>query len=300
MIENTISISRYDVKRHHHHHHHHHQLDHLNHLNQTGVVMLTCWTNTTDWKKNEKEKSLRSQKKGEKSQTWNSKCNFHPADSKYICINPYHLQKSTKTEEKSHKRARPNSPATRPNVNLTDVRLNDKFQLNFDQNYFEDDRCDELDLKSPLSCPSNDSDFYEYGSSYNGSSPTHHGQVKTCVTPIQTPIYQFQHEESENWCSIKYYEYNQLVGTFDIRADQTKVQIDGFSSTNQPQRISLGAISNPFRSVKVRTCQKNIRQGQWALSGVDKIIFYYLLNPISTLRCMVIVRYVSITSTNLF
>ena len=192
----------------------------------------------------------------------NSKCNFHPADSKYICINPYHLQKSTKTEEKSHKRARPNSPATRPNVNLTDVRLNDKFQLNFDQTYFEDDRCDELDLKSPSSCPSNDSDFYECGSSYNGSSPTHHGQVKTCVTPIQTPIYQFQHEESANWCSIKYYEYNQLVGTFDIRADQTKVQIDGFSSTNQPQRISLGAISNPFRSVKVRTCQKNIRQGQ--------------------------------------
>ena len=237
----------------------------------------------------------------------NSKCQFHATDTKYICINPYHLQKTTKTEKECHKRARPSSPATRPNVNLTDVRLNENYQLNFDQNYFDDDHID--DLKSPTT--SNDSDFYEYSewiltfytlfyfrtlvnipkysSSHNGSSPTHQ------VQPNQATIYQFEHEESENWCSLKYYEYNQLVGSFEIRADHAKIQIDGFSSTNQPQRISLGAISNPFRSVKVRTCQKNIRQGQLEpyLSGVDN--FYCLRNLVSTLwscHCRAIIEYV--------
>ena len=201
----------------------------------------------------------------------NPKCNFHlNADSKYICINPYHLQKVPKNEKESNKRARPSSPRTLPNLNLNEMRLNSNFQLNFDQNYFDDDRnCNQSykdadyrqELKSPVS--QGDSDFYDYSSSHNGSSPT---QVNTYDYPklaAPTPLYQFQHEESENWCSIKYYEYNQLVGTFDVRADQPKVQIDGFSSTNKPHRISLGAISNPFRGEKVRTCQKNIRQGQW-------------------------------------
>ena len=91
----------------------------------------------------------------------NAKCEFQAADTKYICINPYHLQKTTKTEKESHKRARPSSPATRPNVNLTDVRLNENYQLSFDQNFFDDEHID--DLKSPLS---NDSDFYEYSDGF--------------------------------------------------------------------------------------------------------------------------------------
>ena len=44
-------------------------------------------------------------------------------------------------------------------------------------------------------------------------------------------------------------------------ADQAKLQVDGYSSTNCPKRISLGGISNPFRDEKVRQCQKNIREG---------------------------------------
>ena len=101
--------------------------------------------------------------------------------------------------------------------------------------------------------------------------------------PNQATLYQFEHEESENWCSLKYYEYNQLVGSFDIRADHAKIQIDGFSSTNQPQRISLGAISNPFRSVKVRTCQKNIRQGQRQSFCRESTILSFFIIYFSTL-----------------
>ena len=45
-------------------------------------------------------------------------------------------------------------------------------------------------------------------------------------------------------------------------ADQSELEVDGYSSTNSQQRISLGGISNPFREEKVRQCQKNIREGK--------------------------------------
>ena len=52
------------------------------------------------------------------------------------------------------------------------------------------------------------------------------------------------------------------VGSIFRTADQAKLQVDGYSSTNSPKRISLGGISNPFRDEKVRQCQKNIREGK--------------------------------------
>lgn len=45
-------------------------------------------------------------------------------------------------------------------------------------------------------------------------------------------------------------------------SDQSELEVDGYSSTNSQQRISLGGISNPFREEKVRQCQKNIREGK--------------------------------------
>ena len=58
----------------------------------------------------------------------------------------------------------------------------------------------------------------------------------------------------------QYFEY--FCDIIFRTADQSELEVDGYSSTNSQQRISLGGISNPFREEKVRQCQKNIREGK--------------------------------------
>ena len=63
--------------------------------------------------------------------------------------------------------------------------------------------------------------------------------------------------------------------TFCRTADQSELEVDGYSSTNSQQRISLGGISNPFREEKVRQCQKNIREGKM----LKYILIHIICNP---------------------
>jgi len=175
------------------------------------------------------------------------------------------------------------SPIVSPNVNQHELQLSDKFQFSFDQDYFCDDNPDQPEFNqgaaSSLGSPGFDLGSVSSGQSEGGKSPLavdHDSDFYDANSPNpHTTLYnedprnqlakqmeRFQCSENPSWCSIKYYEYNQMLETFEIRtADQSELEVDGYSSTNSQQRISLGGISNPFREEKVRQCQKNIREG---------------------------------------
>jgi len=175
------------------------------------------------------------------------------------------------------------SPIVSPNVNQHELQLSDKFQFSFDQDYFCDDNPDQPEFNqgaaSSLGSPGFDLGSVSSGQSEGGKSPLavdHDSDFYDANSPnphstlynedprnqLCKQMERFQCSENPSWCSIKYYEYNQMLEIFQIRtADQSELEVDGYSSTNSQQRISLGGISNPFREEKVRQCQKNIREG---------------------------------------
>ncbi|ERE70959.1 putative mothers against decapentaplegic-like isoform 1, partial [Cricetulus griseus] len=75
---------------------------------------------------------------------------------------------------------------------------------------------------------------------------------------VQAVVY----EEPMHWCSIVYYELNNLVGD-TFQASSTSVLVDGYTDpSNNKNRFCLGLLSNINRNSAIENTRRHIGKGE--------------------------------------